>query len=81
MSEFTESGLLTLDFSEELFPLDHFLKENKTLDEINDSLQMLINITYYCQLTIDEEEIDGVKLENFPVLKSYKVESFSDQFI
>ena len=80
-SDFTSTGTVSLDFSEPLFPLDHFLKGNKTIDDLNQNLEFFIKITYNCQMDHDEAEVDGYKLVDIPVLKSYKLDSFSDMHI
>ena len=60
-SDFTQKGLVTIDFSETLLPLDSFFKEGVTLESINKNLSSLIEIEYKCQLDVDEDGIDGIK--------------------
>lgn len=39
--------MLTLEFSENLYPLDHFFQANTTLEKLNEDIERVILIEYF----------------------------------
>lgn len=70
---------MSLDFSEDLYAIDHYLNETYTLDSLNSQIADFIQIEYYSQVAADSSFVDDKAEEGLkiPVLESYAIVEYS----
>ena len=49
VKDFSENGELTLIYSEELFPIEHFMEFEVNLTSLNQNIKNVLNLDYYCR--------------------------------